>query len=386
MYLSHRCQSEIGKHLETLVRPLKALIERSAEKSHSPDYTHNLYEMFGIFVQAVCKSNSEHVKQLESMFGSILEGIIQNRKVEDVIPFAYQIMALMMSHYSQIPSHYSKLFDYTCTQSGLDSSYAIPFLTVYMAKTNMFSEQQRLQNLLETIQKRLSDSSTIRWGLDIADAVLRNEAIAENHAIAVKVFQIILNTLMSSQGIKPFVKKDFCKLMVNFIIKYQGEKLRIVTNQCQNGFYLKCVEIIVKFSEDLPTFEDRRRFIMALISLINDQDTVKESLLTWKSLLEKCVTLLESRMKVNKEEDRLDILEATGKSSSSKAALLQLSMGFMHERVPSIMELKVILAKAISRLNQVLPNVVNKQLLSQFDRRYGETVLEYFEGARLQIT
>merc|ERR1719219_2781563 len=189
-----------------------------------------------------------------------------------------------------------------------------------------------------------------------------------------------------AKQIKPFVQKDFCRLMVNFIIKYKGTQLRAVTNQVQNGFYLKCVDIIVKFSEDLPTFTERRRFIMALISLLSDQQTVKESPMVWKNLLEKCVTLLESRMKVNREEDRLDILKATGQTSSTKGTLLRLSMSFMNESVPSIRELKCVLARAIKQLNTSIPQVVNKNLLSQFERKYGETVMEYLLGTRLQIS
>jgi hypothetical protein len=125
---------------------------------------------------------------------------------------------------------------------------------------------------------------------------------------------------------------------------------------------------------------------MALISLLSDQQTAKESMRVWKELLEKCVTLLESRMKVNREEDRLDILKATGQTSSSKGSLLRLSMSFMNESIPSIMELKSALARAIKGLNQSLPQVINKNLLSKFDRKYGETVMEYLLGTRLQIS
>jgi hypothetical protein len=189
-----------------------------------------------------------------------------------------------------------------------------------------------------------------------------------------------------SKQIKPFIKKDFCRLMVNFIIKYQGKQLRVITNQVQNGFYLQCVDVIVKFSEDLPTFTERRQFIMALISLISDEKTVQESMMTWKNLLEKCVLLLESRMRVDREKDRLDILKATGQSSSSKGSLLRLSMAFMNETIPSIMELKCTLARAIKQLNTQLPQVVNKSLLSKFEAKYGETVMEYIIGTRLQIS
>jgi hypothetical protein len=385
MHLFHRCQSEMGSNAQILVDTLQKLLQRSAEKAHNPEYTYFLYETIGIFVTSICAASSDYVTTLEKMFGSTLESIVQNRKIEDVIPFAYQIMALLMMNYTKVPQHYAKLFDFICNQSGHDSSYAIPFLSVYMAKTNMFSEQQRLQSVLQTINKLLSDESTIRWGLDIADAVLRNEAIAENHQVAIQVFKIILNTLMSKQ-IKPFMKKDFCRLMVNFIIKYQGKQLRVITNQVQNGFYLQCVDVIVKFSEDLPTFTERRQFIMALISLISDEKTVQESMVTWKNLLEKCVLLLESRMRVDREKDRLDILKATGQSSSSKGSLLRLSMAFMNETIPSIMELKCTLARAIKQLNTKLPQVVNKNLLSKFERKYGETVMEYIIGTRLQIS
>lgn len=387
MQLCLRCQSEIAKHMNVLAMPLKELIERSATMPHSPEFTYFLYEMCGIFVTAVCNANSSYVMELEKMFGSTLEGIVQNRKVEDVIPFAYQIMALLMMNYTKVPQHYAKLFDFICNQSGLDSSYAIPFLRIYMEKTNVFSEQQRLQNLLQTISKLLAEESTIRWGLDIADAVLQNGAIAENHQVAKHVFKIILDTLMQNgKQIRPFVKKDFCRLMVNFINKYQANQLRTITNQVKSGFYLECVNVIVTFSEDIPTFAERRRFIKALISLVSDKNTVQESAMTWKNLLEKCVTLLESRMKVNREEDRLDILKATGGTTSTKGSLLRLSMAFMNESIPSIMELKTILARAIKQLNNDLPQVVNKRLLSQFERKYGETVMEYLQGTRLDIS
>ena len=50
-------------------------------------------------------------------------------------------------------------------------------------------------------------------------------------------------------------------------------------------------------------------------------------------------------------------LKATGQSSSSKGSLLRLSMAFMNETIPSIMELKCTLARAIKQLNTKLPQV-----------------------------
>lgn len=324
------------------------------------------------------------MKELEKQFGPILESIIISRKVEDVIPFAYQIMALLMSNHPTIPELYYKLFDHTCNTSGTDANAAVPFLTVFMAKTNMFSQQQRLSTLLQQIRKLLSDGSTMTWGIHIADAVLRNEAISENHEVAVQVFKIILSTLMANS--KRFVQKDFCRLLVNFIIKFKAQKLRIITNQVEQGFYIKCTQVIRDFSEELPTFRDRRRFIHALISLIADPATVKESPQDWVKMVEKCITLLEARMNVDRETDRLDILKATGKSTTSATTMLCISIPFLREQIPSIIELKKLLARSIQHLNTQLPRVVNQNLFRQFEKKYQLSVADYLQATGLHIS
>merc|ERR1719384_3099301 len=126
-----------------------------------------------------------------------------------------------MSNYPKVPETYMKVFDFTVNQSGQDSASTIPFLSVYMEKTDIFSDTQRLRNLLTTISKLLSNPKTLRWGLDIADSVLRNESIAENHQVPVEVFKLILQTL-NSGTVQRFIQKDFCRLLVNFIIKHNA--------------------------------------------------------------------------------------------------------------------------------------------------------------------
>ena len=75
------------------------------------------------------------------------------------------------------------------------------------------------------------------------------------------------------------------------------------------SFYLNCASIIALHSEEIPSFEQRRRFIHALNSLIGDASMIQASPETWRKLLEKAVDLLETRMKANQEEDRLDIVK-----------------------------------------------------------------------------
>ena len=50
-----------------------------------PEYTYFLYETFGIFGHSICTKSPENVQEIEKRFGSVLESIIHNRKIEGKI-------------------------------------------------------------------------------------------------------------------------------------------------------------------------------------------------------------------------------------------------------------------------------------------------------------
>eukprot|EP00494_Astrolonche_serrata_P025418 UN25679 len=315
-----RFQNKLSEHYETLISLLQVLIKRSAVKEHDPHYTYCLYETFGTVINSICQHNRSKVTDVEKHFGPVLTSIITSRKIEDMIPFAYQILAILLHNYPQVPPQYQKLFDAAISTSGQDSSAAIPFLSIYMTKANILTQQSRFQNLLKSVQKLLNDPKTVRWGLDIADAVLRNETIVENVNVAVEIFKVILQVLQSKQQ-KRFVEKDFSRLLVALILKHKALKLKSILDRVGKGFYAQCIRIVIKFADDIGTFKGQRKYITAMVYL-TDGDLIQESPKDWKDVVEKAITLMESKMKISKEEDRLDILEATGDSASSKIAYL----------------------------------------------------------------
>jgi len=382
LFLCERCKSSLSSHVDSMAQLLTSLIQRSAKSSHNPEYTYYLYETFGTFITAVCSQNSSHVERLEQVFSPILFQIIQQRKVEDVIPFAYQIMALMLNHYQTVPAHYGKIFDFA-VQSGNDTSFAVPFLNVYMTKVNMFSQKTRLQDLFTTIQKLLSSPATVSYGIDIADAVLRNEAISENHGVATEVFKVIMAALQSKEQ-KRFVEKDFSKLLIDFLRKHDAAKLRMIVDSIQNGFYEMCVSVILKYCQEDSTFLLRRKFVVALISLVIEANTIRQNPKLWKTLFEKTIILLEQRMRTNREEDRLDKLEAQGDGGTSSKNHLVRSCPFLRVRIPSTIQLKLELAKAIGQLNQ--QQVITGAMLVQLvEEKYLHAIKDYCRAVNVTL-
>lgn len=371
LYLIQRNKNFLKLQIKSLMTLFQQLISRSSTVTHNPEYTYYLYETFGLIINIISQENKEYIIEIEKCFGSILQGIIQNRYIEEVVPFSYQIITLLLYNYINIPSYYTRIFSFTINQT-IQDSFSIPFLSLYISKDYIFSKKM-VDKILNTLKKLLTESKTVRWGIDIADAILKNKTIIKNHKIALSIFKVLTQSLNSKQQ-KHFVAKDFTRLLVSFIIKFKANSLRIILDNISQGLYIICNQLILKYA-DVSNFEERRKFIIALTFLINDKNCLQNQTNIWKQLLKKCIELLESRIKINEELDRLDVLEAMGSSNLVKNLELKLALPFVQENIPSIIQLKHALAETINDL--IIKGLLNLSIINQFEIKYSKTIKDY---------
>ncbi|XP_076182593.1 chromosome segregation 1 [Ptiloglossa arizonensis] len=255
-YVMKAIMRSFGTLQEVVVPFLADLLPKLTEKltvvsrnPSRPNFNHYLFEIFGLSIKIVCKTNPAAVSSFEEALFPIFQGILQ-QDVLEFIPYVFQILALLLELRTtqDVPEPYLTLFPCLLSSVLFERQANIHplnrLLRAFISHgAHHIVAQEKTSGLLGVFQKLIASKANDHEGFLLLQSIIEHFVPNVLEPYMKQIFVLFFQRLSSSKTTK-FVK-GLIVFFAYYIIRYGSTSLITIIDQIQPQMFGMVLERVL---------------------------------------------------------------------------------------------------------------------------------------------